>query len=1011
VKDAAVASVAAATSSTTEAEKDEVAEAGLKPEEMKPATPAGIFGSRPATPAASTPTSPFGSRPASPFGAKPAEPVKPSDTDDDADMDDDEGEDVKDAATKEDDIKPEEMKPATPAGIFGNRPASPFGARPDSGPKPVPKPGSASPFGAKPAASTDDDAEDDLDDDIDDETTDDLDDEAVKPATPSGAFGSRPTSPFGAKPTTPSGSSTGVPASPFGSRPVGAGTSSTTGGSGTGSSTPASPFGARPAAASTNPSSAPSSPFGSRPTSPFGTPKPAETAKPVDDEIDNIDDDDIDEVKAEATGASPATSTTDVNPEENKPVTPAASATPSSPFGAGPRPHLATTPTFDEDEDEDNDKNQKSAKFADNDDDDLPRSDGPRPTVSGGLDNRPANMPKPADPIQARTRPGQEGNGSPFSGAPSSPFGARPASAPPSEPTKPMPAVSSPAASGDGTPPIKSNIPVPVHSTEGTIVSSRSHLSDGRIPDYTQLLESGSEQRVNEQALQERARIIEETLEAFSAPGKVVEINTGPVITQFGVEPDYLVTRQGKQIRIKVGQIAKLDADLALALSARSIRIEAPVPGKGYIGIEVPNTETALVSLRDIMDSEEFQKVQAKSKLAIGLGQSVDGAPIAADMTQMPHLLIAGTTGSGKSVCVNAIIACLLLQNSPDDLKFIMVDPKRVELTGYNGIPHLVSPVVVDLERIVGVLKWVTREMDERYKKFAAISARNIVDYNNKKAAMEPRLPYLVVVIDELADLMMLAPEETEKVLTRLAQMARATGIHLIVSTQRPSVDVVTGLIKANFPARISFAVASSVDSRVILDSPGAEKLLGRGDMLFQAPDAAAPLRMQGVYLSDTEINRITGFWKGQKFDPPAGSKPASALGSTVDFNRPADPVQSRSERFSSGSGSSSSSSNSGQSDSQRLFGNVPLSTPISRPSVITGSGASDGAPEEDEMYDEALELVERAGKPSIQMLQRRLRIGYTRAARLIELMEKKGAISSADARSASTNTDPDSGE
>jgi len=352
----------------------------------------------------------------------------------------------------------------------------------------------------------------------------------------------------------------------------------------------------------------------------------------------------------------------------------------------------------------------------------------------------------------------------------------------------------------------------------------------------------------------------------------------------------------------------------------------------------------------------------------------------------MPHLLIAGTTGSGKSVCVNAIIAGLLLQNSPDEMKMIMVDPKRVELTGYNGIPHLISPVVVDLERIVGVLKWVSREMDERYKKFSQAGARNLIDFNNRLGPSDPKLPYLVVIIDELADLMMLAPEETEKVITRLAQMARATGIHLIISTQRPSVDVVTGLIKANFPARISFAVASSVDSRVILDQPGAKKLLGRGDMLYQAPDAAAPLRMQGVFVSDPEINRITRFWKTARSgseEPKTNSSSIFELGS-----KPGDSNQPRSDRF-------------GQ---RPPTSNAPASSTPSSTVVRTAAPAANS--EDDEMYDEAVDLVKKMNKASISLLQRRLRIGYTRAARLIDLMVQRGVISAPD--DASQDSDDD---
>ncbi len=489
------------------------------------------------------------------------------------------------------------------------------------------------------------------------------------------------------------------------------------------------------------------------------------------------------------------------------------------------------------------------------------------------------------------------------------------------------------------------------------------------LPDFRRILRKGAEQEVNDEILLDKARVIEDTLTSFGAPGKVVEVNPGPVITQFGVEPDYLVNRSGKKTRVKVGSIARLDADLALALAARSIRIEAPVPGRGFVGIEVPNDDVSLVSLYDIMDSPEFKRIDSKLRIALGL--AVDGTPVAADLTAMPHLLIAGTTGSGKSVCVNAIIACLLLSNTPDDLQFIMVDPKRVELTGYNGIPHLVAPVVVDLERIVGVLQWVQREMDERYRKFAAITARNIVDYNNKIGPGERKMPYYVVVVDELADLMMLAPDETERLLARLAQMARATGIHLIISTQRPSVDIITGLIKANFPARIAFAVASSVDSRVILDQPGAEKLLGRGDMLYQSPDAAAPLRMQGVFVSDDEINRITRYWKSLPVD---------------DANAP----EARDLFKSAPAGAGSSRRKSSQPAQRALWDDEQVS----------GSSGDNGGSDGDDMYEEALELVQRLGKASISLLQRRLRIGYTRAARLIDMMEAEGIVGPAESGS-----------
>ncbi len=489
------------------------------------------------------------------------------------------------------------------------------------------------------------------------------------------------------------------------------------------------------------------------------------------------------------------------------------------------------------------------------------------------------------------------------------------------------------------------------------------------MPDFRNLLKEGREQRVDDEVLLDKARMIEDTLESFGAPGKVVEVNPGPVITQFGVEPDYLVNRSGKRTRVKVSSIARLDADLALALAARSIRVEAPVPGKGFVGIEVPNDEISAVNLRDVMDSPEFRRINSKLRIALGL--SVDGTPVAADLTAMPHLLIAGTTGSGKSVCVNAIINCLLLTNSPEELQFIMVDPKRVELTGYNGIPHLLSPVVVDLERIVGVLQWVQREMDDRYRRFAAIGARNIVDYNGKLRADEKRMPYIIVVIDELADLMMLAPDETEKLLARLAQMARATGIHLIISTQRPSVDVVTGLIKANFPARIAFAVASMMDSRVILDQPGAEKLLGRGDMLYQSPDAAAPLRMQGVYVSDEEINTATRYWKTQGLNKSSAAQDDDL----VSFPK------------TNGHGRSASRpAMRGEPGQQQAFWDDS-----DRPNFDVES--DDGGDGRDEMYDEAVELVKRLNKASISLLQRRLRIGYTRAARLIDIMENEGIV------------------
>ena len=487
-------------------------------------------------------------------------------------------------------------------------------------------------------------------------------------------------------------------------------------------------------------------------------------------------------------------------------------------------------------------------------------------------------------------------------------------------------------------------------------------------PDPADLLSVGVDQEADKATLVKRVHIIEETLASFGAPGRVVDVRTGPVVTQFGVEPDYVPGRGGKKNRVKVGAIAALDKDLQLALGAKAIRIEAPVPGKGYVGIEVPNDKAEIVHLRDVLESPEFKKI--KSPLGIALGQGVDGTPVAADLASMPHLLIAGTTGSGKSVCVNTIIASILLNNSPRQVKFVMVDPKRVELTQYNGIPHLIAPVVVELERIVSVLKWVTREMDERYRKFSTAAARNIEDYNKHLPQTEEPMPYIVVIIDELADLMMMAPDDTERVITRIAALARATGIHLVIATQRPSVDVVTGLIKANFPARIAFAVAGNTDSRVILDQPGAERLLGKGDMLYMSGDAPAPVRLQGVYVSDNEIGNITHFWRSQMTDADmiAASRP---IGGSVE--------------------------EAGRSDGGVILRN---SAATARPHEAFWDDDDDDAEDddeigdgEDEMYEQAVEMVRRLNKASVSLLQRRLRIGYTRAARLIDTMEERGVI------------------
>jgi len=508
-------------------------------------------------------------------------------------------------------------------------------------------------------------------------------------------------------------------------------------------------------------------------------------------------------------------------------------------------------------------------------------------------------------------------------------------------------AVASSTAAGDG----QAHAPTPVffHASKDQIWN---------LPKIEDLLEPGSEQELGDTQIREQVEVIEHTLESFGAPATVVEINQGPTITQYGVEPNFIQQRSGRKTKVKVGKIASLSDDLALALAAKSIRIQAPVPGKGYVGIEVPNSAKALVSLRDVMEAPEFEGI--RSSLRIGLGQNVAGQPIAANLTQMPHLLIAGTTGSGKSVCVNAIIACLLLQNTPEHLKLVMVDPKRVELTGYNGIPHLVAPVVVEQERVVGTLQWAMREMDNRYKRLAELGTRNIAEFNKKAANNgEETMPYIVIIIDELADLMMLSPEETERSITRLAQLARATGIHMVIATQRPSVDIVTGLIKANFPARIAFAVASSTDSRVILDTTGAERLLGQGDMLFQSPDAAAPIRMQGCFVSPRELDGIIRYWQGAR-------------------------------RTSISTTTTSGDAQPGETETGVPVEEQPHAQPLWEEMKEIEEEA---ARYSDDLIPDAIALVRRLDKASTSLLQRRFRIGYTRAARIMDVLEEDGII------------------
>ncbi len=464
---------------------------------------------------------------------------------------------------------------------------------------------------------------------------------------------------------------------------------------------------------------------------------------------------------------------------------------------------------------------------------------------------------------------------------------------------------------------------------------------DERLPPLD-LLEVGESVRVTAKEINLTAGLIEKTLADFGLPARVVDFRSGPAVTQFAVEPGFIEhpgdedsTRRQK---VRVSQISALANDLALALSAPSLRIEAPVPGQAYVGIEVPNRRPAMVRLRAVLESESFQGIG--SPLAIGLGRDVAGAPVAADLAGMPHLLIAGTTGSGKSVCITSLAACLVANNPPEDLRLVLIDPKMVELVRFNGLPHLYGKVETELERIVGVLRWCTVEMDRRYRLLEEAKARDIDAYNLKarRKRSAERLPRTVVMIDELADLMMMAPDQTERTLVRLAQMARATGIHLVVATQRPSTDIVTGLIKANFPARISFAVASMVDSRVILDTPGAETLLGRGDMLFLSPEAAAPVRLQGAFVSDVEVERLVDYWRKEVGELPEAPAPPHA------------PWEELLQRQAS-------------------------------------------ADEHDEVLERAIELVKKTGTASASMLQRRLRIGYPRAARLMDQLEELGVV------------------
>ncbi|OQA10789.1 MAG: DNA translocase SpoIIIE [Firmicutes bacterium ADurb.Bin373] len=426
--------------------------------------------------------------------------------------------------------------------------------------------------------------------------------------------------------------------------------------------------------------------------------------------------------------------------------------------------------------------------------------------------------------------------------------------------------------------------------------------------------------------ISENIQILEETLESFGVKAKILHVSRGPAITRYEIQPPP---------GVKVSRIVSLADDIALSMAAPDVRIEAPIPGKAAVGIEVPNKEISMVHLRDLLEAQEF--VQSGSRLTIALGKDIAGNPEVTDLAKMPHLLIAGATGSGKSVCLNTLIASILFKATPEEVKLLMIDPKMVELATYNGIPHLVNPVVTDSKKAATALRWAVREMERRYELFAQAGVRDITRYNkvfkNKEPGDGQPLPLIVVIIDELADLMMVAPADVEDAVCRLAQMARAAGIHLVVATQRPSVDVITGLIKANIPSRISFAVSSQIDSRTILDMAGAEKLLGKGDMLFYPVGASKPVRIQGAYLSDREVEELVNYLKKQ-----------------------AEPVYDE--------------------------------------KILSSEPEEEAIPEmEDGLLPQAVKILIESGHASISMLQRRLHIGYARAARLIDIMEQRGIV------------------
>lgn len=447
------------------------------------------------------------------------------------------------------------------------------------------------------------------------------------------------------------------------------------------------------------------------------------------------------------------------------------------------------------------------------------------------------------------------------------------------------------------------------------------------------LLKPNIQSKLNKEDKRElinNANKLEETLSSFGVEAKVIQVSKGPSVTRFELQPSP---------GVKVSKIVNLSDDIALGLAASGVRIEAPIPGKSAIGIEVPNRELTAVYLREVIESPEF--INSDKNLAYCLGKDIGGNCVASDLTKMPHVLIAGATGSGKSVCINTLIVSLLYKYSPDNVKLLMIDPKVVELSVYNGIPHLLIPVVTDPKKAAGALNWAVQEMTRRYKLFADNSVRNIEGYNElvDKGRLENKLPFVVIIIDELADLMMVCPNDIEDYIGRLAQMARAAGMHLVIATQRPSVDVITGVIKANIPSRISFAVSSQIDSRTILDTAGAEKLLGKGDMLFYPVGEAKPIRIQGAFISESEVENVVNFIKDQQGEPHY---------------------------------------------EDHIIEQIDTNTNVENSDT-------------DDLLDEATRIVVEAGQASTSLIQRRLRIGYNRAARIMEQMEERGIISGKD--------------